>query len=131
MSNSELKKQNEELAAKVAELEAQLKQATEQATVVPVTKGRSQALAALELLKKGPVSVADLKALNEKYPSDPIYYVRTILKVEVKTNRAKDGKTTYCLVEATEPAGEQQPEQPAAEEAPAATEPVAEEVAAQ
>ena len=126
MSNQELKKQNEELAAKVAELEAQLKQVTDAAaaaTVAGMPKGRSQALKAMELLKAGPVTIEQLKAVNEKYPSDPIYYVRQLLKVEVKTNRSKTGGTTYQLVVAEEAAPEQKQEAAEQPEVAAETQP--------
>jgi hypothetical protein len=63
----------------------------------PASKSRTQAEAALELLKKGTVTVDQLKQINSKYPSDPVYFIRTVLKQPVLTNRAKDGKTTYSL----------------------------------
>src|SRR5215472_9006165 len=63
------------------------------------SKSREQAMAALEMLKAGPVTAAQLKTLNEKYPSDPIYYVRTLLQQEVKTARI-GGQTCYLLPEA-------------------------------
>ena len=49
-------------------------------------------------LKAGPVTQAQLKGLNERYPSDPVYYVRTQLKVNVHTVRTVAG-TVYMTDE--------------------------------
>ena len=78
--------QRDGLAKRVAELES----------AKPASKSRQQALAALEMLKAGPVSQAQLKTLNDKYPSDPIYYVRSLLKLDVKTVRTAAG-SVYML----------------------------------
>jgi len=61
-----------------------------------MSKSREQAKQALALLQGGSVTTDQLKQLNEKYPSDPIYYLRTILKVEV-SKRKENGKTVYFL----------------------------------
>ena len=94
---------NEQLAARVKELEAKLEASEKsvahmQAAPTPAqpSKSRIQAEKALELLRQGPVTTAQLKAVNEKYPSDCIYFVRNVLKVRVKTNRTAEG-TTYSL----------------------------------
>lgn len=81
------------LAAQVAELQAQL--AAAPAKTEP--KSHAQAKAALALLEAGPVTLAQLAEINPKYPNDPIYFVRTILKVTVNTHRVKGGATTYSL----------------------------------
>ena len=59
-------------------------------------QSRLQAEAALALLKQGPVTKAQLVELNAKYPSDPIYYVRTLLHLDVKSVKTKDG-SVYML----------------------------------
>ena len=104
MTINELQAENAVLQAKVAELEAQL------AKISAASKGRAQAEAALELLKAGPVTIEQLKAINGKYPSDPIFGVRTLLKVAVKTNRSKNGGTTYQLEQPVAEASVEQPE---------------------
>lgn len=155
MSNAELKaananlsEQNAALQSQIASLEAQLKEAADKAaaivTAIPTktSKAVEQATAAIELLKQGTVTLAQLSQINAKYPSDPIYYARTKFGVEVRTNRAKNGGTTYSLVvkaeeKPAETSAPETPAEPAAEptaevpvEAVAAPEPVAE-VAAQ
>ena len=82
-----LKKENAELKARIAELESKQSKPS---------KSRLQAEATLELLKAGPVSSEQLSRLNEKYPSDCIYNVRNILKIDVKTVRGAGG-TRYML----------------------------------
>ena len=100
---------NEQLTGRVKELEATLeanqKAVASQTAATPAqpSKSRIQAEAALALLKAGPVSTEQLKQINPKYPSDPIYFVRSVLKLKVKTNRSKDGQTTYVLEDATAP----------------------------
>jgi len=84
--NAQLKEQIEGLKKRLEELEGQKKP----------SKTRQQAEKALEMLQAGPVSVEQLKTLNEKYPTDPIYYVRTALKVDVKTVRTAAG-SVYML----------------------------------
>lgn len=86
--NSLLKEQVNGLTKRVKELEA----------AKAPSKSKQQALQALEMLKAGPVSQAQLKALNPKYPSDPVYYVRTQLKVNVHTVRTAAG-TVYMTDE--------------------------------
>ena len=86
--NSLLKEQVNGLTKRVKELEA---------TKAP-SKSKQQALQALEMLKAGPVTQAQLKGLNDKYPSDPVYYVRTQLKVNVHTVRTAAG-TVYMTDE--------------------------------
>jgi hypothetical protein len=79
--------QRDGLAKRVQELEA----------VKPASKSRQQAEAVKQLLAEGPVTQAQLKELNPKYPSDGVYYVRTLLKINVHTVRvgADKGGTVY------------------------------------
>src|SRR5258708_1283037 len=109
----ELVAANEQLIARVAELEAQLEASNLSAPAPQPSKSKVQAERAIALLKAGPVTTTQLKEINEKYPSDPIYFVRTLLKQRVVTHRSKDGNTTYSLPGA---ASDQKPAQEAAPE---------------
>jgi len=80
--------QRDGLAKRVAELESQK----------PPSKSKQMAMATLHLLEQGPVGVDQLAKINPKYPSDPIYYVRTLLKKDVKLVR-KAGGNVYMLPE--------------------------------
>jgi hypothetical protein len=40
------------------------------------------------MLKAGPVTKEQFAKLNSKYPSDVVYYIKTMLKIDVKTVRA-------------------------------------------
>lgn len=103
--------------ARIAELEAQLTLLTSQLSaqttnpVAKASKSRQQAEAVYALLLQGPVGMEQLKAINEKYPSDPIYFARTILKANIMTHKVKGGGTTYTIpvakVDAADEAGEQ------------------------
>jgi hypothetical protein len=84
--NAVLKDQVQELLKKVAELEATKKP----------SKSRQDAEAGLKMLEAGPVSTKQLSTLNEKYPSDVIYNVRNLLKVDVKLVRTASG-SRYML----------------------------------
>jgi hypothetical protein len=87
----ELEKKDEQiagLAKRVKELEA----------VKPASKSRQQAEEGLKLLQAGPVTKAQFATLNQKYPSDVAYYIRTILKVDVKTVRTASG-SVYMTAE--------------------------------
>ncbi|HWX94635.1 MAG TPA: hypothetical protein VNY29_18550 [Terriglobales bacterium] len=42
--------------------------------------------------------MAQFKTLNDKYPNDVAYYIRTILKIDVKTVRTAAG-SVYMLPE--------------------------------
>jgi cell division septum initiation protein DivIVA len=100
MNRKELEVENEQLTARVKELEEELersKQAVAAPAPVQPSKSKQQAEAALKLLQAGPVTTAQLKEINPKYPSDPIYWIRSILKMKVVTHRSKDGNTTYSL----------------------------------
>lgn len=104
MSNKELQAQNAALTAEKAAMEQKIAELTAQLTAAQTTipaatpsKSKQQAEQAWELLQKGPVTIEQLRAINQKYPNDPIYFVRTVLKKEVVTNRVKGGATTYSL----------------------------------
>lgn len=61
-----------------------------------MSKGREQAEQVLALLKVRSVTTDDLKQINPRYPSDPIYYIRTFLKIEIQKKKV-NGKTVYFL----------------------------------
>lgn len=86
---------NEKEQAELAALEA--KSAT---TFVSSVSGQAQAAAAIKLMEanNGTVTTAQLAAINPKYPSDPIYYARKLMGLQVATIRARGGKTTYKLI---------------------------------
>lgn len=76
--NAKLKEQVAGLQKRIAELEAQ------QVSAAP-SKSRQQAEAVKKVLdEKGVITKAELMQLNQKYPSDAIYYARSLLKVDVK-----------------------------------------------
>jgi hypothetical protein len=85
---------------RITQLEKQLAEATKRAEELekqkPASKSRIQATAALHLLEQGPVSMDKLIPLNPKYPSDPIYYVRTLLQKDVKRVKI-NGQSVYML----------------------------------
>lgn len=103
MTPKELSQENDRLKQELAKKDEQIAGLTKRVEELdkqkPASKSRQQALAALELLKAGPVSQAQLKTLNEKYPSDPIFYVRSILKLDVKTVRVPGKGSCYMLPE--------------------------------
>lgn len=117
MSNKDMKAALEAANLRIKELEEKLALSEkavatmQSAPAGQVSKSRQQAEKALELLKAGTVTLEQLKSINEKYPSDPIYFVRTILKVSVITHKAKGQATTYSLPTAasTEEKKEEQP----------------------
>ena len=76
------------LKKRVAELEA----------VKPKSRSREQAEQGLEMLRKGPVGLAQFATLNPKYPADVPYNIRNLLKVDVKTVRTATG-TLYMMPE--------------------------------
>ena len=89
--NHLLREQNAGLTKRLEELQQQKKQDKP-------SKSRLQAEAALKMLQEGPVSKEQLIGLNAKYPSDPIYYVRTLLHQDVKSVKGKNG-SVYLLPE--------------------------------
>lgn len=83
--------------ARIKELEAKLAATpAPTVTVSKVSKSMEQALAGLEMLKAGPVTKAQFAALNEKYPTDVPYNIRTLLKTDVMMKKV-NGVTYYCL----------------------------------
>jgi hypothetical protein len=48
------------------------------------------------MLKAGPVTKEQFAKLNPKYPSDVVYYIKTMLKIDVKTVRTANG-SVYML----------------------------------
>jgi hypothetical protein len=122
MTNKELQAENATLKARVAELEQKLElsekiaKTLESAPAASASKSRVQAEAALELLKAGPVTTEQLKAINPKYPHDPVYFVRSVLKQAVVTHRSKDGNTSYSLQGALAPAAKEEGPAPKEEE---------------
>lgn len=84
----ELEKENQRLRDQVAGLEKRVKELEGQKAP---SKSHQQAEAVAELLKAGPVSKEQLVKINPKYPSDAVYYARTILKIDVKTVRTASG----------------------------------------
>lgn len=84
--------------AELAELEALSKQ--ESTVYIGAGSGKAQAVQAMELFQKhnGTITTAMLLAINAKYPSDPVYFARTLLGAKVQTLRARGGKTTYKLL---------------------------------
>ena len=84
--NGQLKEQVEGLKKRVVELEASK----------PKSKTRQQAEEGLKMLQEGPVALPQLARLNEKYPSDVIYNVRNLLKIDVKLVRTAAG-SLYML----------------------------------
>ena len=83
-----LQEQVDGLKKRVAELEA----------AKPKSRSREQAEQGLEMLKKGPVAMAQFATLNPKYPGDVAYYIRNVMKIDVKTVRTAGG-TLYMLPE--------------------------------
>ena len=55
-----------------------------------------QATAVLHLLEQGPVSIGQLAKINPKYPSDAVYYCRTLLHQDIKLVR-RPGGNVYML----------------------------------
>jgi cell division septum initiation protein DivIVA len=112
----------QELQSRVLELEAENESLKSQlaAATTTATKGRQpskarkEAEATLELLRKGPVTIAQLAAINSRYPSDCIYNVRRLFNVVIKTTKVKGAATTYELVgevaPAPKPVAEDEPE---------------------
>lgn len=85
MSPKEIKElvaANETLTARAQELEAKLQLSEKIAATVQSappavpSKSKVQAEQAMALLKAGPVTTEQLREVNPRYPSDPIYFVR-------------------------------------------------------
>ena len=95
---AQLEKEN---AAKDEQIQGLLKKLKELETLGLArgkSKSRTQAEEGLKMLQEGPVTAAQFKTLNDKYPGDVAYYIRTILKVDIKTVRTATG-TVYMTPE--------------------------------
>jgi hypothetical protein len=92
---AQLEKENSQLKAEVEGLKKRL---AELEIAKPKSKSRQQAEQGLEMLKAGPVTKEQFAKLNAKYPSDIPYYIKTILKIDVKTVRTANG-SVYMLPE--------------------------------
>lgn len=97
---------NTTLTEQVAALTTEKAQLIEKLAAVPTatpknSKSLEQATAAMELLtKNGVVTLPELAAINPKYPTDPVYHARQLLKASIVTARAANGKTVYFTPEA-------------------------------
>jgi hypothetical protein len=85
---AELQERVNGLTKRVKELEADK----------PKSKSRQQAEQGLEMLKVGPVTKEQFAKLNPKYPSDVAYYIKNMLKIDLKTVRTENG-TVYMTPE--------------------------------
>lgn len=83
-----------------AKLQEQLAGATKRISELeqakPASKSRMQATAVLHMLEQGPVGIDALVKINQKYPSDAIYYCRTLLHQDIKLVR-RPGGNVYML----------------------------------
>jgi len=92
---AQLKQDNAKLQEQVDSLKKRL---SEMEAVKPKSKSRQQAEQGLEMLKAGPVTKEQFAKLNAKYPSDVAYYIKNVLKIDVKTVRTASG-SVYMLPE--------------------------------
>ena len=89
----ELEAENENLKKQITEL------TTTSAKAPKVSKARTMAEALLDLFRqKGEVTKEDLAQINPKYPSDVIYYGKTVLGLQIATVKEKGKPTIYRLV---------------------------------
>jgi hypothetical protein len=82
---------------------------TKQKEIKP-SKSRTQAEETLKLLQAGPVTMEQLQKINPKYPSDCVYYVKTILKINVERVKTPSGNV-YMLAAAAQAFREEQQKQ--------------------
>src|SRR6267143_4021014 len=99
---AELEKENAQLKEQVAGMQKKL--AENAALGIGRGKSKSKLMAeeALKLLQEAGsngVPLAEFAKLNPKYPSDVAFYLRSILKVDLKTVRKMEGGTRYMLPE--------------------------------
>lgn len=81
MTAKEMEKRIAELEAQNAGLLKRVEELQAAASVAKPSKSREQALAVQTILQKdGRITKEQLLKLNSKYPSDPIYYFKNILK---------------------------------------------------
>jgi hypothetical protein len=92
--NEKIAKLEQELAKVIEQRDGLAKRVQELEAAKPKSKSRQQAELGLEMLKAGPVTREQFAKLNPKYPSDVAYYIKTMLKVDVKTVRTETG-TVY------------------------------------
>jgi hypothetical protein len=92
---AQLEKEKAELQERVNGLTKRVK---ELEAAKPKSKSRQQAEQGLEMLKVGPVTKEQFAKLNPKYPSDVAYYIKNILKIDLKTVRTENG-TVYMTPE--------------------------------
>jgi hypothetical protein len=85
---AQLKQESQKLTEQVDGLKKRL---AEMETQKPKSKSRQQAEQGLEMLKAGPVTREQFAKLNPKYPSDVVYYIKSIFKIDVKTVRTENG----------------------------------------
>jgi hypothetical protein len=89
---AKLEQENKELKEQLA---AAQKKAEELEKAKPASKSRMQASAVLQMLAEGPLTMDRLAKLNPKYPSDPIYYARTLLHADIKLVRRSGQPSLY------------------------------------
>jgi hypothetical protein len=90
---AQLKQENAKLQEQVDSLQKRL---AEREAAKPKSKSRQQAEQGMDMLKAGPVTKEQFAKLNPKYPSDVVYYIKTMLKTDVKTVRTANG-SVYML----------------------------------
>ena len=93
MKDDKLVKENQALKEQVASLTKRIQEL--EASRKP-SKSRQDAEAGLKMLQEGPVTTKQLAQLNQKYPSDVIFNIRSLLKIAVHTIRGAEG-TRYML----------------------------------
>lgn len=94
--SEQIQQLEKEKAALQEQVNGLLKRIQELEAAKPKSKSRAQAEEGLKMLLEGPVSLAQFTTLNPKYPGDVAYYIRNILKVDLKTIRTTGG-TLYML----------------------------------
>ena len=92
---AQLKQENTKLQEQVSGLQKRL---AELEAAKPKSKSREQAEAGLKMLQAGPVTKEQFSKLNPKYPSDVAYYIKNMLKIDLKTVRTENG-TVYMTPE--------------------------------
>ena len=98
----ELEKENAQLKEQIAGMQKRLQEAETLGTGKGKSKSREQAEEAVKLLEAAGVAgvpLAEFAKLNPKYPSDVAFYIRSILKLDLKTVRKMEGGTRYMLPE--------------------------------
>jgi len=91
-----LEKENAQLKEQIAGLTKRLEEAEKQR---PASKSRQMAVAALAMLAEGPCTVDKFVKLNAKYPSDCIFYARSLLHADIRLVRRSGQPNVYMLAE--------------------------------